>query len=282
MPPLVSRARIGFWTCRTQFRAGTTSPTASRQRWPAGRPPTPSEVRRLLDAGLERHARSAAPRRGPGSPTSWPRPGCRTTPSTATSAPRTRWWPPSSTTAPRGCAATSRTRWRRRPTPEGQVRRWVEGVLSQADDEVAATTLAVIWNGDSVNGGSTPGRQAASAAPGMLLEEPFAALGSARPELDAALVAHAVFGRLAELLWQGAHADRGRGRPPGRLLPRRGRPRVCRVDRAVGTIRQLERDESADDSFLRSCVSSCSTASVSRPAARMWARARGATPSHCE
>src|SRR6266705_5864308 len=28
------------------------------------------------------------------------------------------------------------------PTPQGQVRRWVEGVLSQADEEIAATTLA--------------------------------------------------------------------------------------------------------------------------------------------
>ncbi len=94
------------------------------------------------------------------------------------------------------------------PSPEAKVRRWVEGVLSQAKGEVAATTLAVIWNGDSVGGGSAPARSAANAAPGALLREPFAALGSARPELDAALVAHAVFGRLSELLWQGEHADR--------------------------------------------------------------------------
>jgi AcrR family transcriptional regulator len=91
--------------------------------------------------------------------------------------------------------------------PEAKVRRWVEGVMSQAEGEVAATTLAVLWNGDSVTGGTTPGRQAANAAPGGLLEEPFTALGSTRPELDAALVAHAVFGRLAELLWLSAHAD---------------------------------------------------------------------------
>ncbi|HLM18188.1 MAG TPA: TetR/AcrR family transcriptional regulator [Acidimicrobiia bacterium] len=93
------------------------------------------------------------------------------------------------------------------PTPEAKVRRWVEGVMSQAEGEVAATTLAVIWNGDSVNSGSAPGRPSANAAPGALLEEPFAALGSARPALDAALVAHAVFGRLAELLWLATHAD---------------------------------------------------------------------------
>jgi len=92
-------------------------------------------------------------------------------------------------------------------TPEQKVRTWVEGVMSQAEGEVAATTLAVIWNGDSVTGGTAPGRQAASAAAGVLLQAPFAELGSARPELDAALVAHAVFGRLAELLWSGTHAD---------------------------------------------------------------------------
>ena len=94
------------------------------------------------------------------------------------------------------------------PTPEAKVRVWVEGVMSQAEGEVAATTLAVIWNGDSVTGGTAPARQAASDAPGVLLQEPFAALGSARPELDASLAAHAVFGRLAELLWQGEHANR--------------------------------------------------------------------------
>jgi AcrR family transcriptional regulator len=93
------------------------------------------------------------------------------------------------------------------PTPEGEVGRWVEGVMSQAEGEVAATTLAVIWNGDSVAGPSGPGRTVARAAPGRLLEAPFTALGSTRPELDAALAAHAVFGRLSELLWDGAHAD---------------------------------------------------------------------------
>lgn len=91
--------------------------------------------------------------------------------------------------------------------PEAKVRRWVEGVMSQAEGEVAATTLAVLWNGDTIAGGSAPGPETANAAPAALLAEPFAALGSTRPELDAALVAHAVFGRLAELLWQGTHAD---------------------------------------------------------------------------
>jgi AcrR family transcriptional regulator len=94
------------------------------------------------------------------------------------------------------------------PTPEGKVRRWVEGVMSQAEGEVAATTLAVVWNGDSVAGPTGPGSTVARTQPGTLLEAPFAELGSARPGLDAALAGHAIFGRLSELLWEGTHAER--------------------------------------------------------------------------
>jgi AcrR family transcriptional regulator len=88
------------------------------------------------------------------------------------------------------------------PTPEGQVRRWVRGVLSQADPDIAATTLAVLWNGSSVDGGMAAGRHFASAPLGSLLSEPFAALGSDAPELDAALAAHATLGMLSDCLWR--------------------------------------------------------------------------------
>jgi AcrR family transcriptional regulator len=87
--------------------------------------------------------------------------------------------------------------------PEGQVRCWVEGVLSQADEDIAATTLAVIWNG-SAGQGQASDRHFASAAVGVLLHAPFAALGSSDPELDAALAAHATFGKLTDYLWHGA------------------------------------------------------------------------------
>lgn len=93
------------------------------------------------------------------------------------------------------------------PSPEGRVRRWVEGVLAQAaDDEVAATTLAVLWNGGSVGEGLPSGRPSASDPLATLLREPFAALGSRDPGLGAALAAHAVVGRLSDHLW-------GRTRP---------------------------------------------------------------------
>ena len=95
------------------------------------------------------------------------------------------------------------------PTPEGKVRRWVEGVLAQAaDEEIAATTLAVLWNGGSVGEGLPSGRPSASGPLAALLREPFAELGSSDPGLDASLAAHAVVGTLSDHLW-----DRARPSP---------------------------------------------------------------------
>ncbi len=89
------------------------------------------------------------------------------------------------------------------PTPAAQIGRWVEGVLSQTDDDIAATTLAVMWNGGGAPGVG-PGRHFASADLAALLHAPLAALGSTDPELTASLVTHAVMGRLTDLLWQRA------------------------------------------------------------------------------
>ena len=93
-------------------------------------------------------------------------------------------------------------------TPDGKVRRWVSSVLSQADGEVAATTLAVLWNGGSAAGGLAAGRHFASSPLASLLEKPFAALGSDAPELDATLAAHATLGTLSDLLWRRAEPTR--------------------------------------------------------------------------
>ncbi len=86
-------------------------------------------------------------------------------------------------------------------TPERKVQRWVQGVLAQTRGEVAATTLAVLWNGSSVGIGGTAGRHNASVPLAALLHEPFAALGSTTPELDSSLVAHATLGKVADYLW---------------------------------------------------------------------------------
>jgi len=96
------------------------------------------------------------------------------------------------------------------PTPEGKVRRWVEGVLSQTRDEIAATTLAVLWNSGSIGDSLGSGRHSASIPMAALLHEPFARLGSADPALDASLAAHATLGKIADYLWQRAtpgHAE---------------------------------------------------------------------------
>lgn len=92
-------------------------------------------------------------------------------------------------------------------TPEGRVRRWVEGVMAQAGDpEVAASTKAVLWNGRSTTD------HLALAGPSTLLasllEEPFGALGRDDPVLDAALVGHAVVGRMSEHLSRGTRPGR--------------------------------------------------------------------------
>jgi AcrR family transcriptional regulator len=93
-------------------------------------------------------------------------------------------------------------------TPDAQVRRWVEGVLAQADEDVAAATLAVLWNGSSADGGLAAGRHFAAAPLASLLREPFAALGSDASDLDASLAAHATLGMLSDLLWRHAEPTR--------------------------------------------------------------------------
>jgi len=91
---------------------------------------------------------------------------------------------------------------RKEPTPEGKVRRWVEGVLSQTREEIAATTLAVLWNGGSIGESFASGRHSASVPLAALLHGPFADLGSANPEMDASLAAHATLGKISDYLWQ--------------------------------------------------------------------------------
>ena len=86
--------------------------------------------------------------------------------------------------------------------PADQVRQWVKGVLAQADPDIAATTLAVLWNGSTAEGGVAAGRHFASAPLASLLSQPFAALGSDTPEVHAALAAHATLGMLSDYLWR--------------------------------------------------------------------------------
>jgi len=88
-------------------------------------------------------------------------------------------------------------------TPIEQVRCWIEGVLGQAtDDDVAATTRAVLWNGGTLSERVGHRRLSPAAALAVLLHEPIGRMGSADPPADATLVAHAVVGMLSDFLWQ--------------------------------------------------------------------------------
>ncbi len=88
------------------------------------------------------------------------------------------------------------------PTPARQIRRWVESVLSQT--ESARTTVAVLWNATRLD----PAPRGASDALAALLIDPLTRVGSATPELDASLAAHAVLGRLSGHLWSGTRPGR--------------------------------------------------------------------------
>jgi len=88
--------------------------------------------------------------------------------------------------------------------PADKVRRWVEGVLSQTQPDIAATTLAVLWNGGSVGESSVFSRHSATVPLGALLHEPFERLGSEDPAMDASLAAHAVVGKMSDYLWSAA------------------------------------------------------------------------------
>ena len=53
-------------------------------------------------------------------------------------------------------------------SPTDRVRRWVEGVMAQADDEaIARTTLAVLWNGGSLGSSDSTSRRSAAAPLGQ-------------------------------------------------------------------------------------------------------------------
>ncbi|MCX4090729.1 TetR/AcrR family transcriptional regulator [Nocardia sp. alder85J] len=90
------------------------------------------------------------------------------------------------------------------PTPEGRIRRWAAAVLSQATDDIATTTRAILWNA----GGPTTDFESGPPLPGSrlaaLLRPAFAELGSADPDFDAAVVSHATVGVLTDYLWRRA------------------------------------------------------------------------------
>jgi AcrR family transcriptional regulator len=87
--------------------------------------------------------------------------------------------------------------------PEGKLRRWIEGIMSQATNSaVADSTRAVLWNGSRVGDGSRP--RAATSYSGLaeLIVEPIQSLGSIDPTRDSVVIAHATMGLMREFLWR--------------------------------------------------------------------------------
>jgi AcrR family transcriptional regulator len=87
--------------------------------------------------------------------------------------------------------------------PAEQIRRWIEGIMSQAGDAlVAAQTRAVLWNGsrvgDQARNASTSGYEPLT----ELLHDPLVGLASVDPERDGAAIGQAVTGRMEDFLWQ--------------------------------------------------------------------------------
>ena len=99
----------------------------------------------------------------------------------------------------------------RSPTPPGPTlasavapvaRSWTK-MSAKLFTSPATRFRAVLWNAGGLVPGSALADPSGSAPLAVLLVEPFTALGSALPELDASLAGHAVVGRLSDHLWSG-------------------------------------------------------------------------------
>lgn len=75
-------------------------------------------------------------------------------------------------------------------------------ILARARERTAAATPAVLWNAAGPGLGLAAGPGGVDSAPAALLRDTLAELGSAATDSDAALIAHATIGTLAERLRQ--------------------------------------------------------------------------------
>ena len=96
------------------------------------------------------------------------------------------------------------------PTPKAQVGCWLDGILARATGASAMQSLSVLNASSNFNTAIPTGAHEATRLPfARLLHEPFTALGSADPVLDAELVTHAVTNRVAGHLWAGTSPSQG-------------------------------------------------------------------------
>jgi AcrR family transcriptional regulator len=88
-------------------------------------------------------------------------------------------------------------------SPEDQIRRWVEGIMSQAaNSEVAHSTRAVLWNRGHLGDHNRESNVLSNEVFAELLVEPLARFGSRDPRRDASVICHAAMGRMNEFLWR--------------------------------------------------------------------------------
>ncbi len=87
--------------------------------------------------------------------------------------------------------------------PGAQLRRWIEGIMSQASNpDVAHSTRAVLWNGGRVGDDARPEVVTSQRPLAHLLVQPLTELGSADPVRDAAVVTQATMGLMRDFLWR--------------------------------------------------------------------------------
>jgi AcrR family transcriptional regulator len=88
-------------------------------------------------------------------------------------------------------------------TAKGQLKRWIEGIMTQASNrEVADATRAVLWNGSHVGDGSRRGSNSGYGPLAELLHQPLTEMGSRDPDRDARVMVQAAMGRMQDFLWR--------------------------------------------------------------------------------
>ncbi|SEP27226.1 TetR/AcrR family transcriptional regulator [Trujillonella endophytica] len=88
-------------------------------------------------------------------------------------------------------------------TPEGRIRRWVDGIFTQTREDLGTVARAVLVNASISGSGAPAGRHFATTTLAALLHEPFAALGNPDPAMASMLAAHGTLGIMAD------HVDAG-------------------------------------------------------------------------
>jgi len=88
-----------------------------------------------------------------------------------------------------------------------QVGSWVEGMMRQTGEDVAATTLAVLSNAGYGGAQAATGRHLATVPLAGALHRPFTELGCRQPQLMASLLTHALLGRISDHVWAQTRPD---------------------------------------------------------------------------